>query len=197
MEIASVLWLHHLCGITHTLNCLVARSCSDTMSEQRLRVLVKYEFRVAYLSFAQQIVEEYSEKIFISRTKKSHPTLSLAQQVLESICANDKKAVYEHIVKSDVGVNAINWQSLSGDSLRVASSSNLNIASQAENQLIEDIQDGSSALHLACLTSDIGMVELLLQLGADINASDSGGRTPLHCCIIRGKTAAAKLLILR
>ncbi|KAK7369602.1 hypothetical protein VNO80_11644 [Phaseolus coccineus] len=114
---------------------------------------------------------------------------SLAQQVQESICANDKKAVYQLILKSDVDLNAIRWQSLSGDSF--------DMASQTENQLVEDEKDGSSALHLACLTSDTGMVELLLQLGADINASDSRGRTPLHCCIIKGQTAAAKALILR
>jgi len=83
-----------------------------------------------------------------------------------------------------------------GDTLDMASS-NLNIASQSENQVVEDVKDGSSALHLACLNSDNGMVELLLQLGADINASDSRGRTPLHCCIIGGKTAAAKVLISR
>ena len=145
----------------------------------------------------------------------------------ESICANDKKAVYRHIVKSDVDVNAISGQALSGmssyprnlnsknassvrktesprqitsfctgDSFNMASS-NSNISSQCENQLIENIQNGSSVLHLACLTADIGMVELLLQYGADINACDSKGRTPLHYCITRGKTEAAKVLIMR
>lgn len=84
-----------------------------------------------------------------------------------------------------------------GDSLNMASLNNLNIASQSENQLIEDLQDGSSVLHVACLTSDVGMVELLLQHGADINACDPRGRTPLHYCIIGGKTAAAKVLIMR
>ncbi|KAK7318336.1 hypothetical protein RJT34_03035 [Clitoria ternatea] len=137
------------------------------------------------------IYAKYNEKIFVCRTKENHPLLSQAKQVWESICANDKKAVYQHIVKSDADFSAISRQALSGDSL------NLNISSQSENQLIEDIQDGSSVLHLACLISDIDMVELLLQHGADINACDSRGRTPLHSCIIRGKTAAAKVLIRR
>ncbi|KAJ1411889.1 Pleckstrin-like proteiny domain [Sesbania bispinosa] len=142
---------------------------------------------------------KYSEKIFIRRTKKDHPLLSLAKKVLESICANDKKAVYEHIIKSDADVNAIGGKALSGDCFNMASSSSLklNLQSQTENQLIEDMGDGSGVLHLACLTSDVGMVELLLQHGADINACDSRGQTPLHRCIIRGKTAAAKALIMR
>ncbi|QCD84956.1 Arf-GAP with coiled-coil [Vigna unguiculata] len=139
---------------------------------------------------------KYSEKIFIPRITESHPIHSLAQKLQESICANDKKAVYQLIVKLNVDVNTIGCQALSGDTLDMASS-NLNIASQSENQVVEDVKDGSSALHLACLNSDNGMVELLLQLGADINASDSRGRTPLHCCIIGGKTAAAKVLISR
>nr|KYP49004.1 ADP-ribosylation factor GTPase-activating protein AGD1 [Cajanus cajan] len=162
---------------------------------------------------------QYSEKIFIHRTKKNHPPRSLAQQVQESICANDNKAVYQHIVKSDVDINAISCQPLSGmsysislnsamflvsknqevmiccagNSFNLASSSNLNIASQSENQLF----NGSGVLHLACLTCDVGMVDLLLQHGADINACDSKGRTPLHYCIIGGKTATAKVLIMR
>ncbi|XLR51028.1 hypothetical protein HN51_001769 [Arachis hypogaea] len=51
------------------------------------------------------------------------------------------------------------------------------MSSESESQLMEDIKDASSVLHLACLVSDAGMVELLLQF--------------------RGKIATAKLLILR
>lgn len=52
---------------------------------------------------------QYAEKIFICRTEKN-----LAQEILESICANDKKAVYQHIVKSDINVNVISRQALYG-----------------------------------------------------------------------------------
>ena len=41
------------------------------------------------------------------------------------------------------------------------------------------------------------MVELLLQYGANINASDRKGQTPLHYCAINGKSSIAKVLIMR
>lgn len=135
---------------------------------------------------------KYAEKIFICRTEKN-----LAQQMLKSICANDKKAAYQHIVKSGMDVNTISRQAFSGDSFNAASLINSNISSENESQLTEDIQNGSSAIHLACLTSDAGMVDLLIQHGADINACDSRGQTPLHYCIIRRKPAAAKVLLTR
>lgn len=84
-----------------------------------------------------------------------------------------------------------------GDAFDMPSSSHSKSQSKIENQPIEDILDGSSVLHLACLTADAGMVELLLQYGADVNASDSRGRTPLHYCIINGNTGVAKLLLMR
>lgn len=61
----------------------------------------------------------------------------------------------------------------------------------------QGISEGCSLLHLACQTADIGMVELLLQYGANINVLDSNGRTPLHYCIMRGKSAIAKMLLMR
>ncbi|XP_057422877.1 ADP-ribosylation factor GTPase-activating protein AGD1-like isoform X4 [Lotus japonicus] len=145
------------------------------------------------------IFAKYSEKVFVRRMTKNHRLLSVAQQVWESICSNDKKAVYRHIVKSDVDVNAISGEALHGYSSNMPSSSNSDseISSKSKDQLIGDIQEGARVLHLACLTSDAVMVELLIQCGADVNAIDSRGCTPLHYCIMRGNNASAKVLISR
>jgi Arf-GAP/coiled-coil/ANK repeat/PH domain-containing protein len=61
---------------------------------------------------------------------------------------------------------------------------------------MEDL-DGCTLLHLACETADIGMLELLLQYGANVNATDSRGQTPLDRCILKGRNTFAKLLLTR
>lgn len=165
---------------------------------------------------------QYAEKIFIHKTKDNQHLLSVAQQMWESVRDNAKKAVYRHIICSDADVNAIhgqasyttrfplakmmeleehesedpNFNSFAGDSLDEPSSCS-NSLNKSDDELIDESSDGCSLLHLACLNADIGMVELLLQYGAKINASDSRGRTPLHHCIISRKPAIAKLLLAR
>ncbi|KOM41280.1 hypothetical protein LR48_Vigan04g147800 [Vigna angularis] len=136
---------------------------------------------------------KYDAKVFVCRVKNND---LLSQQVAESINANDKRAVYRHIVKSDVNVNAISREQ--GFSCNMASSTNdPNTSYENSTQSEEDVQDGSSVLHLACRNCDVAMVELLLQYGADVNASDSKGKTPLHYCTMMGKHATAKVLITR
>ncbi|KAB5525214.1 hypothetical protein DKX38_022963 [Salix brachista] len=123
-----------------------------------------------------------------------HP---VAQQMWESILANDKKGVYRHVVCSGTDVNAIHGQASFSDFLNKLSASNLKSLNRSEDQLIKEISDGCPLLHLACLTADNGMVELLLQYGANINASDSKGHTALHYCIISKIYPIAKLLLRR
>ncbi|KAK1567439.1 hypothetical protein Q3G72_012282 [Acer saccharum] len=165
---------------------------------------------------------KYAEKVFVHKTKDNQHLLSVAQEVWESVHGNDKKAVYRHIVCSEANVNAINGQASYNTALPLAKlmqleeqeshdrelncfaddsldkpSSCSNSLNKREDELIEESSDGCSLLHLACLTADIGMVELLLQYGGNINATDSLGRTPLHHCIMSGRSAIAKLLVAR
>ncbi|XP_057949789.1 ADP-ribosylation factor GTPase-activating protein AGD3 [Malania oleifera] len=165
---------------------------------------------------------KYAEKLFIRKTKDHQYPRSLAQQIWEAVRTNDKKAVYRHIVNSEADVNFVYAQvpcsssitlakvmlsqeersldrsssCLTGDLLDRSYASSSNLAGNSEGQTLEDL-DGCSLLHLACETADIGMLELLLQYGANINASDSRGRTPLHRCILKGKATFAKLLLSR
>lgn len=146
----------------------------------------------------------------------------MAQQIWESVHANDKKAVYRHIVNSEPDVNVLYKQqsygssltlakvmllheqpslehsasSLTGESLDRSPISSLNLGCTSEGQTMEDL-DGCTLLHLACETADLGMLELLLQYGANVNATDLRGQTPLHRCVLRGKTALIKWLLMR
>ncbi|CAJ1974919.1 unnamed protein product [Sphenostylis stenocarpa] len=139
---------------------------------------------------------KYDAKVFVNRTRNNNRHLSTAREVVESINANDKKAVYRHIVKSDLDVNAISSEE--GFSSYIASSTNdPNKSREITTQPVGDRHDGFTALHLACLSCDTAMVELLLQYGADLNAIDSRGRTPLYYCTKIGKHATTKVLITR
>lgn len=60
-----------------------------------------------------------------------------------------------------------------------------------------DCLQGCSLLHLACHSGSLVMVELLLQLGADINKCDLHGRTPLQHCILKRNNVMAKFLLRR
>lgn len=167
---------------------------------------------------------QYTEKRFVQKVKDNLPLPSVAQQLWQSVRSNDKKSVYRLIVVCEADVNAIYSQSLPSTSLTnamrsqdqqpnlddnfessltrasfdKASSSSLNsLGGDGEDQFMDESLDGCSLLHLACQTADLGMVELLLQHGANINTCDLRAQTPLHHSILRGRLAIAKLLLTR
>ncbi|CAL5412444.1 unnamed protein product [Camellia sinensis] len=168
-----------------------------------------------HISMKEKFIHaKYAEKRFVHKGKYIPHLLLEAQQLWESVSSNDKKSVYRLIVSCEVDVNAIQPLNLSkGVQLQDkeqqsfdcyldylaqsldGSSSSFGLTKASENQSKDGFLDGCSLLHLACQTADIGMVELLLQHGADINTSDSRGQTPLHHSIIRGRIGIAKLLL--
>ncbi|XP_038693932.1 ADP-ribosylation factor GTPase-activating protein AGD3-like isoform X1 [Tripterygium wilfordii] len=161
---------------------------------------------------------KYAEKLFVRKPKDNQFYLSVALQIWEGVRANDKKAVYRLIVNHEADVNMVYGQASCSSSLTLAkvmllqeqtsidncsrnsldrsSTSLLNLEGTSGPQTLEDL-DGCTLLHIACETADIGMIELLLQYGANINSTDSRGQMPLHRCILRGKAAFAKLLLTR
>ncbi|OAY42537.1 ADP-ribosylation factor GTPase-activating protein AGD3 isoform X2 [Manihot esculenta] len=165
---------------------------------------------------------KYAEKLFVRKPRESQYPHSMSQPMAEAVRANDKKSVYRLIVNHEADVNVVYEQpscstSLTlarvmllqeqagldhcsscstGNSLDRSSTSSLNLAGTGEGRTLEDL-DGCSLLHLACETADIGMLELLLQYGANINSTDLRGQTPLHRCILRGRATFAKLLLSR
>ncbi|MCO5606054.1 hypothetical protein L7F22_060241 [Adiantum nelumboides] len=56
---------------------------------------------------------------------------------------------------------------------------------------------GATLLYLACRNGDLGMIELLLQYGAQVNVVNGLGKNPLQQCIATGHSSCAKLLLSR
>ncbi|KAE9604972.1 hypothetical protein Lal_00036821 [Lupinus albus] len=163
---------------------------------------------------------KYAEKLFVRKPKDNQYRVLVAQQIWEAVRANDKKSVYRFIVNSEVDINVAYDQACSssltlakvmllqeqtshdhGSALAVnafdwSSASSLNSMGTKEGPAMGNL-DGSTLLHLACEAADIGMLELLLQYGANVNAADLKGQTPLHRCILKGRTTIARLLLSR
>ena len=54
--------------------------------------------------------------------------------------------------------------------------------------------DGSTALHMAAMAGNLGVVELLIEHGADVNAAKNGAAPPAHSAYIQGHFGVARFL---
>ncbi|KAJ6847987.1 ADP-ribosylation factor GTPase-activating protein AGD3 [Iris pallida] len=172
------------------------------------------------------IQAKYAEKVFIHQPIAERSYQLVAQEMWDSVRSNNKKAVYHHIVTSNADVNAVYGQTSSNAILTLAKVMLLqeqprtldrlagNVVNDSQHKVssmsscspvsttkdtseMYECHEGWSLLHLACQTADIGMIELLLQYGANINITDLRGMTPLHHCVLKARQAFAKLLLTR
>eukprot|EP00249_Psilotum_nudum_P019302 c27186_g1_i1 orf=520-3096(-) len=82
-------------------------------------------------------------------------------------------------------------------SITVAEKEQDNTGSTNSSKEVEQSMQGCTLLHLACNVGDLSMLELLLQYGAQVNAADSLGRSPLHHCILSRQHNCARFLLTR
>ncbi|XP_011623418.1 ADP-ribosylation factor GTPase-activating protein AGD3 isoform X1 [Amborella trichopoda] len=167
---------------------------------------------------------KYAEKMFVRKAITDQHMPHMAQQMWDSVHANDKQTVYRLIVDSGAFVNAVRGLAPLNSSITLARAMHLHEQQGlvpddnshclfVGNDRIKDSDsvgtskeyvceveqglEGCSLLHLACQNADIGMIELLLQYGAQVNVQDWKGWTPLHHCLLKGRNMFAKLLLSR
>ncbi|MCO5577776.1 hypothetical protein L7F22_031610 [Adiantum nelumboides] len=167
----------------------------------------------------------YADKQFVLRIDVPQRLLSVACRIWNAVQVNKKQTVYALILCFDADVNTTYEQAMSEarEGIQKAESepsTAMALQSQSRDDLELDLltkrfgspsvstktldsimdglkMDGWALLHLACYMDDVGMVELLLQYGAQVNVRDSLGRTPLHNCILYRRNTVAKLLLAR
>jgi ankyrin repeat protein len=60
---------------------------------------------------------------------------------------------------------------------------------------VQQPASGTFLLHQSAMRGETAAVEMLLNLGADVNAADEHGRTPLHDACLKGRLDTVKLLL--
>ncbi|KAL5546063.1 hypothetical protein UlMin_005750 [Ulmus minor] len=70
-----------------------------------------------------------------------------------------------------------------------------NALDNLEGSIDQPVEDGDSALHLACLYGHFSCAQLLLERGANLEAKDEDGAIPLHDACAGGFTDIVQLLL--
>ncbi|KAK6160547.1 hypothetical protein DH2020_003928 [Rehmannia glutinosa] len=153
---------------------------------------------------------KYVRKLLVNKEATGPRDLSTST-IWEAVRANNLREVYRITVASDVKIVNSTYDGKVGCNLyhdetgtqQSVHDSGKKQYDPATSEGIESFDDpgnclqGCSLLHLACHSGSLVMLELLLQLGADINKCDLHGRTPLQHCILRRNNEMAKFLLRR
>lgn len=156
------------------------------------------------------IEAKYVRKLLVNK-EATEPKYLSASTIWEAVRANNLREVYRISITSDA--NRVNTTyddmvecNFYHDEMGSQRSFHDSEKEQLDRVTCEGIKSsndpgdclhGCSLLHLACHNGSLVMLELLLQLGADINKRDLHGRTPLQHCILKGNNQMAKFLLRR
>ncbi|KAK4413665.1 ADP-ribosylation factor GTPase-activating protein AGD4, partial [Sesamum alatum] len=157
------------------------------------------------------IEAKYVRKLLVNKEATAPKYLS-ASTIWEAVRANNLREVYRIAITSDANIVNSTYDDMVECNFYDEMGSQRSSHDSEKEQLqfdrvtcerIKSSSDpgdcfhGCSLLHLACHNGSLVMLELLLQLGADINKSDLHGRTPLQHCILKGNNQIAKFLLRR
>lgn len=153
---------------------------------------------------------QYVRKLLVNR-EAGTPRDPSAPTIWEAVKSNNLREVYRITIASDVNIVNSTYEDMVGCSLQPddmgsresSHDPEIKHSDPATCERIKSSGDpgsclqGCSLLHLACHGGSLVMLELLLQLGADVNKHDYHGRTPLQHCILKGNNVMAKYLLRR
>ncbi|KAL7090747.1 hypothetical protein ACP275_12G060200 [Erythranthe tilingii] len=156
------------------------------------------------------IQAKYVRKLLVNKEATSSRNLS-ASTIWEAVRANNLRDVYRVTIASEVNIVNSTYDEVAGCNLYHDETESQQSCHDSDKTRLDpatcekiksshdpgDCLQGCSLLHLACNCGNLVMLELLLQLGADINKRDVHGRTPLQHCILKGNNAMAKFLLRR
>lgn len=153
---------------------------------------------------------QYVGKVLVNKEAGTPRNLS-ASTIWEAVRSNNLREVYRLTIASDLNIVNSTYEDmvacgLPNDDMGSNECSHDTKIKQSDPATCERINSsgdpgsclqGCSLLHLACHGGSLVMLELLLQLGADMNKHDYHGRTPLQHCIMKGNNVMAKYLLRR
>ncbi|KAG8365716.1 hypothetical protein BUALT_Bualt17G0000900 [Buddleja alternifolia] len=173
-----------------------------------LPLVIKPSPRDAIDQKEKYIQAKYARKLFVNKEGIAPGNVS-ASTLWEAVRANNLQEVYRIAIASDVNIvnstydDDVGCKLYNDEKQRFHESGKKMMLDPATCERVKSSGDpgscleGCSLLHLACQNGSLVMLELLLQLGADINKCDFHGRTPLQHCILKGNNEMAKFLLRR
>lgn len=145
---------------------------------------------------------QYVRKLFVNK-EAGTPRDPSASTIWEAVRSNNLREVYRLTITSDDNIVNSTYEDMVDRSLDSDTGSKESSHDPATCERIKSSSypgsclEGCSLLHLACHGGSLVMLELLLQLGTDVNKRDYHGRTPLLHCILKGNNVMAKFLLRR